>query len=60
MRFSPLKAFFPTAPEVLSADLETLGPMLLRHLKTYEAWREPFTSQSGDLSKTGGGLTISA
>jgi TIR domain len=36
MRFSPLKAFFPTADDVIGAGLEYLGETFLRHLKTYE------------------------
>ena len=36
MRFSPLKAFFPTPEEVLAADQDRLGETLLQHLKTYE------------------------
>ena len=36
MRFSPLKAFFPTADQVITADQDRLGETLLRHLKTYE------------------------
>jgi|SRR5579863_3063306 len=35
-RFSPLKAFFPTADQVLAADPSRLDETLLRHLKTYE------------------------
>jgi hypothetical protein len=36
MRYSPLKAFFPGADEVLTADLNHIGETFLRHLKTYE------------------------
>lgn len=36
MAFRPLKSFIPTADEVLSLDLPTLGGILLMHLKSYE------------------------
>lgn len=36
MSFRPLKSFFPTADELLTQDLPTLGGMLLTHLKSYE------------------------
>lgn len=36
MRFSPLKAFYPVADELLAADRDCLNATLLRHLKTYE------------------------
>lgn len=36
MKFSPFKAFFPTADQVLAADPDRLVETLLRHLKTYE------------------------
>jgi hypothetical protein len=32
----PLKKFLPTADDVLEADLETLGGILLTHLKSCE------------------------
>ena len=35
-RFSPLKTFFATADDVLTAERGTLDETLLRHLKTYE------------------------
>jgi hypothetical protein len=35
-RFSPLKTFFPTADDVLTAERDTLDETVLRHLKTYE------------------------
>lgn len=36
MAVRPLKSFFPTADELLAQDLQTLGEVLLRHLKSYQ------------------------
>jgi len=36
MAFRPLKSFFPTADELLAADLPRLGEILLVHLNSYE------------------------
>ena len=36
MAFRPLKAFWPTADELLREDLPTLGASLLTHLKSYQ------------------------
>jgi len=36
MAYRPLKSFFPTADELLAADLPQLGESLLVHLKGYE------------------------
>src|ERR1019366_6717837 len=36
LRFSPMKAFYPTADELLAANQEQLAETVLRHLKTYE------------------------
>jgi hypothetical protein len=35
-RFSPMKAFYPTADVLLAADRDQLAETVLRHLKTYE------------------------
>ena len=42
----PLKTFIPTAQELLSLDLPTLGGILLSHLKSYEGERTVW-QQSG-------------
>ncbi len=39
MRYSPLKTFFPTADDVVEADVERRGETLLKQLKTYEGGR---------------------
>lgn len=36
MALRPLKSFYPTADELLAADLQQLGPDLLVHLNSYE------------------------
>jgi hypothetical protein len=41
VRFSPLKAFFPTADEVRAADPDRLVETLLRHLKLRRGVHQP-------------------
>jgi hypothetical protein len=36
LKYSPMKAFYPTADELLAADGDQLAETVLRHLKTYE------------------------